>query len=478
MRTDPATLDGKDCDLLVVGGGIHGVAVAREAALHGMRTVLLEKDDFASGTSSRSSRLIHGGLRYLEHGWLGMVRESCRERTRLLRNAPHLVQPLPTLMPVFADSPRARQVLRMGLFLYDLLSWGSPMPGARGVAASECPAFCPTLRTRGLRGGLLYHDAVTNDRLLTVATAIAAAQAGAAMVNHARVTGWKEGRVTAVDTLTERAFTLRPRAVVNATGPWADRLRVMLGIPGPRSLRTTRGTHVLLPPRELRAALALFLPDGRIQFLMRSAGGLMAGTTDVADDCDPDALTPPEADVGYVLHAAASVLDPAPRRDEVLHVWGGLRSLVHREGPEGSVPREAHLLEEPLGAARLLTVVGGKLTTHRSLAEKVMARLLGQRRFVSRTRELPLPGAGLLGITGLDDLVRERPALRAPLCPHRPWTAAEAVHAIRFQGACTVDDVLLGRLGADLQPCTEPACRRAVEQLLGEERIPSALHHA
>ena len=213
VRTDPVTLEGRDCDLLVVGGGIHGVAVAREAALAGMRTVLLEKDDFGSGTSSRSSRLIHGGLRYLEHGWLGMVRDACRERTRLLRNAPHLVQPLPTLLPVFADSSKPRWLLRTGLFVYDLLAWGSPMPRARGVAAAECVRLCPTLRTRGLRGGILYHDATTPDRLLTGATARAAAQAGAVMVNHARVPGLRGGRVAAVDALTGRSFTLRPRAI-------------------------------------------------------------------------------------------------------------------------------------------------------------------------------------------------------------------------------------------------------------------------
>jgi glycerol-3-phosphate dehydrogenase len=485
MRTDPSALDGSTPDVLVIGGGIHGAAVAREAALRGLATVLLEKGDLASGTSSRSSRLIHGGLRYLEQGRLRMVREALVERTRLLRAAPHLVRPLPMLMPMYDWTPQSAFVLRTGLRLYDLLALGSPMPRSRSLTADACRTTCPQLRGTGLRHGLLYHDAATNDRLLTLAVAAAASEAGARIANHVEVLGLRDGEVTATDSLTGDVVKLRPARIVNAAGVWIDQVRLRLGITAGARVRTSRGSHIVLPRPAMAAALAFFLPDRRIQFLVPGEHGLMAGTTDVDDPTDPDRIATPEEDVRYLLESSSLVLDPPARKDEVTHAWVGLRALVNEKGNPGRISREAALLLERTGGIDVLSIIGGKLTTHRSLAEKALAKLLGRDPGPSPTRERPLPGGELpleppprwpwLASRYGDRfprvlaLAEGRPGLLEPVCPHRRSLRAEACYAIRSQGARTLSDLLLGRLEADGWPCLEESCLRTAAQILAEE---------
>ncbi|MGB3965781.1 MAG: FAD-dependent oxidoreductase, partial [Planctomycetota bacterium] len=303
MRTDPRDLHGATFDLAVIGAGIQGAAIAREAAVRGHAVLLVDARDVAAGTSSRSSRLVHGGLRYLQHGHWALVREALHERERLLRLCPHLVRPLPMLMPFFRDTGVPRWRLRLGIWLYSRLAGRSTLPRPRALTAGEAAAMFPGLRTDGLRSAVGFFDAATRDSALTVANAIAAHAAGAKVATHCAVVGSSPKGLRLVDTFTGNEVTVGAKVVVNAAGPGADAVRRMLRIAGGPLVRTTRGSHLVLDPRPGETALAAFLPDGRIQFVVPHRDGTLCGTTDVDDALTGDEGGPPAADVDYLLAA-------------------------------------------------------------------------------------------------------------------------------------------------------------------------------
>lgn len=482
MRTDPRQLDGSTFDLLVIGAGVQGAAIARDAALRGFAVLLVDARDVAAGTSSRSSRLIHGGLRYLRHGHLALVREALAERERLLRLAPHLVRPVPMLLPSFRDGPGSPWLLRLGTRLYSWLARGSTLPAPRSLRAAEAAAAFPGLRTRGLRSAVEFFDAATQDARLTLANALAAQAAGARVATWCAAVGASSDGVRLRDGLGGAEVLVRARHVVNAAGPRADAVRQALGVAGPPLVRQSRGSHVVLPPRAGELALAAFLPDGRIQFVVPHDDGTLCGTTDVDDELPGDETGPPAEDLDYLLGALAFLLDPAPTRADVRFAYAGWRSLPRGKGPPGALHREAFVVAEPIATATVHTVVGGKLTTHRSLAERVVARVFG-RPEPSPTRTLPLPG-GDGPREPTDPLWRRHGSraalvhalaaaaaeLRAPLCPHRPFLAAELVHALRHDGAVTFADVMLRRLVHAEGPCRDAACLRTAHALYLRER--------
>jgi glycerol-3-phosphate dehydrogenase len=484
LRTDPRQLHRQPFDVLVVGGGIHGAAVAREAALRGARTLLVERDDFACGTSMRSSRLVHGGVRYLQQGHLGLVREALRERERLLRALPHLVRPLPMLMPKFVDGPGRLWVTRFGLWLYRRLAGRTTLPPARAYGPAECLRLFPGLRARGLRGGVVFFDAVTEDLPLVLAVLEAARRAGAILCNHLEAHAVRGDGVVLQDTLAGAELTVRARHVVNAAGPGADALRRRLGIDAPDLVRTTRGGHVVFAPRDGETALAAFLPDRRIQFVIPHRDGTVCGTTDV-DDAWHEGDANPAADVAYLLEALGFLLDAPPPRESVRFAYAGWRSLPARRGPAGALNREAFVVAEPCAAGTLHTIVGGKLTTHRSLAERFVADLLGVTE-PSPSRAAPLPGGDGPQEPGdplwqrhgsraqeLRELARAEPGWLEPFCPHRDWRPAEAVFAVREQGARTLTDLALRRLFHTQGPCLAEDCLRRLHALLARE-LPDA----
>src|SRR6476469_5931137 len=282
-------------DLLVVGGGITGAGVARDAALRGLRVALVEKEDYASGTSSRSSRLVHGGVRYLEHGQIGLVFESSRERRTLQRVAPHLVRPLAFTWPVYRGARVPRWKLGAGLMLYDVLSLfrnrRHERLHARAVHASE-----PALRTESLAGGARYWDAATDDVRLTLATVLSAQRAGAVVLNHAAVVGLvqREGRVVGArvtNTLADASTTVLARAVVNATGPWSDEVERMADAHAGAGVRGSKGVHVSVPRARVGnvSAVTLTAPqDGRVMFVLPSGHYTIIGTTDTYDATRPE----------------------------------------------------------------------------------------------------------------------------------------------------------------------------------------------
>jgi glycerol-3-phosphate dehydrogenase len=482
VRTDPRDLHGTTCDLLVLGAGIQGAAIARDAARRGLAVVLADARDVASGTSSRSSRLVHGGLRYLAHGHFALVREALHERERLLRSCPHLVRPVPMLMPFFRDGGGSRWRLRLGTWLYAALAGRSTLPRPRSLSAAAAAMAFPGLRTRGLRSAIEFFDAATDDARLTLANVLDAAAAGARVATWCRAMAARADGVHLVDAVTGAEVVVQSRHVVNAAGPGADALRAALGTAGEPLTRQSRGSHLVLPPRAGELALAAFLPDRRIQFVIPHDDGTLCGTTDVDDALHGDETGPPAVDLDYLYEALAFLLAAPPPRSEIGFGYAGWRSLPRGSGPPGALNREAFTVREPLPIGDLHTVVGGKLTTHRSFAERTVAAIFGLPA-ASPTRDLPLPGGAGPREVGdplwwrhggraiaLRAAAAADPALAAPLCPHRPFLVGEAIAALRDDGAVFLADLLLRRLCHPQGPCLEPACLRQAHALFRRER--------
>lgn len=484
MRSDPAELDGQSFDFLVIGGGIQGAALTRELALRGSSVVLVEREDFASGTSMRSSRLVHGGVRYLQQGQFALVRECLAERQRLLMTAPHIVRPLPMLMPFFEDSGGLPGwISRIGLRLYSWIARGSTMPGPKYHSADDCRRVFPGLRSDGLCGGSLFFDGVCEDLPLTLAVLKSAQEAGAVLVNHLELVQTSERGLILRDRVFDREIHLRAKSILNAAGPRVDPVRKILGIEGDSLIRTSRGSHLVLAPREAETALGGFLPDGRIQFMIPHPGGTVCGTTDVPCDVGENEPSVPEADLDYLLAALAFFLERAPDRSDIHFSYAGLRALPLVKGPAGSINREAFLVDESWSGGQLHTVIGGKLTTHRSFAERCVNRLLG-RSDPSPSRDLPLAGGDGPQdsgdplwwrhggrASGLRKMAQGRPELLQPLASDRDHLLVEAVYALRELGAVTFTDLMMRRLFHSMGPNMEESSLRELHALYMRERL-------
>lgn len=492
-----AALGGETWDLLVVGGGINGAAVARDAAGRGLRTALVEAADWGEGTSSRSSRLIHGGIRYLETFEFGLVFEASAERRRLLRLAPHLVHPLPFLFPVFRHDPVGPLKLRAGMWLYDALALFRNIGAHRMLSRARALEAEPRLRRDDLLAAATYYDAAVDDARLTLANVRGAHEAGAAVVSRAAVTdliadaGAVRGAVVQ-DLLTGASTEVRARVVVNATGPWSDGLRRLADPQAAPRLRPTKGVHVMLHAERLgsRGAVTFRSPlDGRTMFVLPWGRFAYVGTTDTDFAGPPGEATATEEDVRYLLDSANALFPGAAlTAEDVVSTWAGVRPLVAPAGDAaeglsaGATSREHEIWWE---SGALLTVVGGKLTTYRPMAAEVVdaaARRLrrehGVESGISPTRDLPLPGApaepwdafearirregaaaGVGEETGAhlaraygEDAegvlaeARRDPALARRIVPALPYLWAEVPHAVRGEMALTLSDVLVRRL--------------------------------
>ena len=482
-----AALEVEPFDLLVVGGGITGAGVARDAARRGLRVALLEADDFAAGTSSRSSRLVHGGVRYLEHGHLGLVFEASRERRILLRTAAHLVRPLAFTWPVYRGARVPRWKLVAGLALYDALALFRNVALHRPLGPAGVRALEPGLAADGLLGGARYWDAATDDARLTLATALDAAAAGAVVINHAAVRTLAPrgadgfARVGVEDRLGGGRPTARARVVVNAAGPWADAVRRLVEPGAPDAVLGAKGVHVAVPAERVgnRGAVTLLSPlDGRVMFTLPAGPCTILGTTETPAERGPDEVRATEADVAYLLRSANHFF-PAARltRADVVSAWAGIRPLAASAGSSGthtgSASRE-HVIERD--ARGLVTVSGGKLTTYRAMAAEIvdaaLSLLPGDRPTrATDTDTRPLPGGDLApdelaqarrtigdeaialrlvqahGTHWRDvwALVATEPSLAARVVPTLPYTGAELVHATRLELACTLADLLVRR---------------------------------
>ena len=469
-------------DLLVVGAGIIGARVAYEAARAGASVALLDGGDFGGATSSASSKLIHGGLRYLPMGDIRLIRESHLERRALLdRLAPHLVRPLAFLLPIYGTGPHRTAAMAAGLLTYSLLS-GFRHSRARVVGPAAARRLVPPLRTRGLRSAGLYEDAQTNDSRLVLATVAAAAGAGAAVLNHRPVTGLElaQGRVVAA-----RAGDLlvRCRAAVNAAGPWVDRVRILEDPDAEPMARLSKGVHLTVRLDEpWDAALAVPIERGRVAFAVPWEGVLLLGTTDTEYEGDPGAVAVEPEDADAVLReAAAGLPGELLARDRVLYAFAGLRVLPRVAGDTARAPREEVVRTGPAG---MVSVAGGKLTTHRRIAVRVLRRLEAFRGV--RLGTDPLPGAGPLPPRPAeadpavwDHLTRlygDRAADVAgaglePVHPDGPDVWGQVLHAVDHEWAGTVEDVVRRRTTLAVRGLATPEIREAIAATLARRGV-------
>ena len=474
-------------DLLVIGAGITGAGIARDAAMRGVHTALVDKADFASATSSSSSRLIHGGLRYLEHRHLRLVFEASRERRILLRIAPHLVWPRSFIFPIHTGCRVKRWQLFAGLWLYDLLAafrnvQRHEILGKRGVLRAE-----PQLRGRGLKGGARYYDAQCDDARLTLANVRDAHRHGATVANYARVerldtADGTVGGAWVTDLVTGREHLVRAHVVVNATGPWTDEIG---GTPGARStLHPTKGAHVLVPSWRIgnREAVTLISPiDGRVLFVIPWRDFTYIGTTETEVEESPDDVRTTAEDVVYLLRTVNAFFPEARLTpDDVQATWAGLRPLVRLRDDEdpNAVSREHVITRHGNG---LVTIAGGKLTTYRKMAAEVVDTVVAQLHDMdgrpvpgpAPTDTEPLPGGEtrdldiLIRTTEEDGfaraiaehlvyshgaetsavlrLVHEDPELGNQVCSPHPTIWAQLVFAMRREMAVTLGDLLMRR---------------------------------
>ena len=442
-------LTAEQFDLLVIGGGITGSGVARDAAMRGLRVALVEREDFASGTSGRSSRLVHGGIRYLENAQFHLVHESIRERQTLLRIASHLVKPLAFTWPIYRGARVGKIKLRAGLFFYDLLATGRSRRHSALDAAATLERE-PALRTAGLKGGAVYYDAATDDSRLTLANALAARDYGAVVANHTRVTALARDGANGIRAVVERATTkeeMRARVVVNATGIWENDFSSR---ERGKRLRGSKGVHIAVPRERVgnREAVTLTSPlDGRVMFCLPAGNHSIIGTTDTWTTESPEEVKAGEEDVNYLIRSAneyfpRAVLTP----DDVVSAWAGIRPLASGGAPParpGRISREHTIVTDELG---VINVTGGKLTTYRSMAAEivdVVQRALGRKPEAAPTDSVPLPGADRR--PAIEKLCREDTSLAAPLQQGLPYNGGDLVYAVRNELATTLADLLIRR---------------------------------
>ncbi|MEO7851411.1 MAG: glycerol-3-phosphate dehydrogenase/oxidase [Rubrivivax sp.] len=476
----------REWDLVVVGGGASGLGVALDAAVRGFSVVLLESDDFAKGTSSRSTKLVHGGVRYLAQGDIGLVREALHERTTLLANVPHVAQRLAFVVPGYKlwEAP----FYGAGLKMYDTLAGRQSLGRTELLSARETRQLLPTVRSQGLVGGVKYWDGQFDDARLASLLARTAISRGATVLNHCAVTDLlrQDGRVCGVrcaDVESDagegkgETFVLRARCVVNATGVWVDALRGMdrdSGSPAPKPLvAPSQGVHLVVDRSFMPGTHALMVPktgDGRVLFVVPWLGKTILGTTDTPRDDLAREPAPFKAEVDFILGEAGRYLDRQPTRADVRSVWVGLRPLVRAGGDDGdngdngntkSLSREHTVVVARSG---LVTVTGGKWTTYRAMAEDVLEHCMSRGLLDSRpagvTERMPLmgaaPGRPLCEAPGEHLYGSEAALLRSlPGADNWLWRDSDSPHgnlseamvrfALRFEMARTLEDVLARR---------------------------------
>lgn len=530
-------------DAVIVGAGINGCGIARDAAMRGLKVLVLDKGDISAGTSAWSTRLIHGGLRYLEHGEVALVRESLRERERLFRIAPHLVRPLPMLIPLYAEARRGPLVIRAGMLAYDLLSFDKTLPRHRMLSRAETLRRAPGLRSEALRGAALYYDAqVEFPERLALENILSAREHGAQVLTYARVErveaesgtlgsinagcetagrinhesdagrGIKDKsdgdvnakvagevnakaesdgpfRVVFKDLLTGDTHEARTRLVVNVTGPWVDEVlsrtelhRTRAGREQTRLVGGTKGSHVVVEAFEGAPRDALYAEageDGRPFFIIPWNARYLIGTTDTRYEGDLDAVAADEAEIEYLLRETNRLLPRARlTRDSVLFTYAGVRPLPFVRGrDEASVTRRHFVRDHAPEMPGLVSIVGGKLTTYRHLAElavNLLFKKLGRKAPPCATAESRLPGARVADFAAFGDefkkrsalpeavserllriygaraggvleVARESPDLRQPLSTETGALGAEVVFSFRHELAQTLTDCLWRR---------------------------------
>ena len=456
-------------DVIVIGGGATGLGTALESESRGYRTLLLEQHDFAKATSSRSTKLVHGGVRYLQQGNVSLVMEALRERGRLLANAPHVAHNLPFVVPIYDwwDGP----FYGVGMKLYDMLAGKLGLGPSKVLSRERTIELLPNVETRGLRSGVIYHDGQFDDARLAISLAATIVDKGGTVLNYVRVTGFKKrgnliAGVRAKDLESGEEFEFDGRVVVNAAGVFSDQIRRMDDPREEALIAPSQGVHLVLNHSFLPGNSAIMVPktaDGRVLFAVPWHGRIIVGTTDTAiDECvlEPMAL---EEEIGFLLDHAALYLNHDPTREDVLSVYCGIRPLVRSPGDKGTAALSRdHVLM--ISQSNLVSITGGKWTTYRKMAEDTIdaaALVAGLNERASQTVNLRLHGwlkhpvetDGLLSLYGSDGsavrrVMAEQPGWDQPLHPNLPYFVGEVVWGVRREMARTVEDVLSRRTRA------------------------------
>ncbi len=458
-----------DWDIIIIGGGATGLGIAVDAASRGFQTLLLEQSDFAKGTSSRSTKLVHGGVRYLAQGNIGLVYEALHERGLLIKNAPHLVKNLNFIIPCYNWGQQTFYLI--GLKLYDLLSGRLSFGKSRAINKKETSENLPTLKKEKLRGGVIYHDGQFDDARLAINIAQTAAENGAIVLNYFKIIDLlkkEDGKIAGVvakNLETDKTYSLHAKSVINATGVFVDEILKLDNSAQKDIVASSQGIHLVFDKSFLRSDDAIMIPktkDGRVLFIIPWHDKVLVGTTDTPvkkHSLEPKAL---EEEIEFIISTTANYLTRPPTRDDVLSVFAGLRPLAAPEKETNATKEISRSHKIIVASSGLITIIGGKWTTFRKMAEDTVNKAIKIAGFLfikCKTETLPIHGYhqfketknDVLQIYGSDEvlikeLIRKNPELGKPLLPQTNFIKAQVVWAVREEMARTVEDVLARRL--------------------------------
>lgn len=506
----------KLCDVVVIGGGINGAAIARDASIRGLRVVLLEKSDFGAGASTHTTKLAHGGLRYLEQFDFSLVKESLYERRVLLKNAPHLVHPLPFILPVYSGNPYPLWLVNLGLYLYDYLAKSNGLPKHSKLSVEEVTTRFPYIQQKGLRGGCLYYDAQMVDNRLVIENILSAEKSGAIVLNYAEVVSLSRSQqyydiVHFKNVITGQKDHIHCKVIVNATGAWSNQVAAMESNAECDYVAPTKGVHVVIPQISKHTALLLRAPqDGRVFFVLPWGNYSLLGTTDTFYDGDPDKVVVNPNDVLYLLEAFHTHFPGIDINESfVIASFAGLRPLgAHSKGKKSaSAISRTHTIR--ISDRGVITVLGGKFTTHRKIAEDVVDIIVSRigndvKCLPCSTSTTPLPGAANSFVmekiksgfeaAGLDKgqiehlltsygqlsneilkIIQTDPSECLRVCPEYPHILAEVTYTIREEHAKRLADWFCRRTSIAYTPCHGIKCLRPVADkfsaILGWDQI-------
>lgn len=484
-------------DFIVVGGGATGLGVAVDAASRGFSTILLEQVDFSKATSSRSTKLVHGGVRYMQQGDIALVREACHERGRLLKNAPHLTKNVSFIIPNYSLFNNV--LYTVGLTFYDMLAGKLSLGRSKYINKRKVKEYLPTVRMKGLKGGVLYHDGQFDDSRLAINLAQTAVEQGATVVNYAKVVALTKdanGRINGVevvDTETNQKYAVKGKSVINATGVYVDDLMIMDAPEKRKMVRPSQGVHLVLDKSFLPGDQALMIPktsDGRVLFAVPWHDKVIVGTTDTLRDhpeLEPHAL---EKEIEFILETARNYLEKQPTRADVISVFAGLRPLAAPQGEGKStkeISRNHKIIVSPSG---LVTITGGKWTTYRRMAEDTVDKAietanLAKEACVTKTLKIhgyhqPISQHNHLYVYGSDipavtELINSSGEMAEKLTEEYDYTKGEVVWAIRKEYARTVEDYLARRsrllfMDAKAAIAAAPTVAKVMAKELGKDQ--------
>jgi len=496
MKRDIKKLSQGQYDVLVIGGGINGAAIAHIAAMNGLKTALLEKGDFASGTSSKSTKLIHGGLRYLENLEFDLVQESLKERFVQLNSAPHLVRPLKFIIPVYKTDKRPLWMIRLGVWFYDFLSRKYMIEKHQLLDAEEVFRLLPGIEREGLVGGVSYSDAQMNDARLCLENILSADEKGADIANNAEVHTLiqENGKVVGakvIDNLDQKQFEIRAKKIVCAVGPWTNPFIRKENSKAPPQIRTTKGVHIVVKGLISHHAILVPAQKGqRVFFVIPWMANSLIGTTDTDYKGNADDVSVKQEDIDYLVNETRRVLPHVDLNEEnIITMFAGLRPLVHEDGSPGKVSRK-HVIKTSYSG--LIYVIGGKYTTYRKIAEDVVSKLT-KKTLIDTQKLFPVYGSGIIEESastvgrkyGIDSeavqslmdfygsryddvlsLINEDSSLKEPICSCSPIIRAQVVYAMETEMANTEEDIIERRLMLQFTDCQTGDCRKVVQEML------------